>query len=91
MDPVDPSSVSTVRPSPKQGNEPGEIKDLSSAWNTLTFAWMHDLLKTGNTKPLDLEDLYSLPDGDRAEGIYQRWIYCIRSNPKIYFLVFYSS
>lgn len=44
-----------------------------SLWNTLTFAWMQPLLNLGNTKPLVLDDLYVLPEGDRAENIYKRF------------------
>eukprot|EP00600_Ochromonadales_sp_CCMP1393_P017669 CAMPEP_0175031920 /NCGR_PEP_ID=MMETSP0005-20121125/21113_1 /TAXON_ID=420556 /ORGANISM="Ochromonas sp., Strain CCMP1393" /LENGTH=1650 /DNA_ID=CAMNT_0016292283 /DNA_START=12 /DNA_END=4964 /DNA_ORIENTATION=+ len=41
------------------------------AWSTLTFSWMDKLLKTGNEKPLEMEDLYKLAYSDSAEGVYK--------------------
>jgi hypothetical protein len=42
-------------------------------WNTLTFAWMQNLLKKGNVKPLTLEDLDELPKSDSSEGVFKRF------------------
>eukprot|EP01039_Chlorochromonas_danica_P007900 gene7900-8715_t len=51
----------------------GSCSSVGSIWTTLTFSWMQPLLTLGNTKPLDLDDLYQLPDSDRADMIYKRF------------------
>lgn len=46
---------------------------LWKVWNTLTFAWMQDLLKKGYQKPLDMEDLYPLLPEDTSYIVYKRF------------------
>lgn len=47
---------------------------LENIWSTLTFSWMQELLKKGNTKPLTIDDLNELPPSDTSEGVYRRFI-----------------
>lgn len=45
-----------------------------SFWNTITFAWMDELLKKSHEKPLEQTDLHELQPEDRADSIYQRFM-----------------
>lgn len=42
-------------------------------WSTLTFSWLRPVLKIGNMRPLNMEDLYPLPAEDTSESVYQRF------------------
>ncbi len=46
---------------------------VGDLWSTLTFSWMQKLLKTGNERPLEMEDLYKLSYEDSAEGVYKKF------------------
>lgn len=48
-------------------------KKVKLGWSTITFAWLEELLKRGNEKPLEKEDLLPLPASDTSEEIFSRF------------------
>lgn len=60
--------------SPLSESQNGNIlHQLKEVWSTITFAWMEELLKRGNEKPLEKEDLLPLPPSDAPDEIYRRF------------------
>ena len=46
----------------------------SNLLNKLTFSWLNPLLSLGYTKPLVLTDIPSLPNEDKANNCYQKFV-----------------
>lgn len=63
----------SARPVEDRGFVMNSIRWTSDMWSTLTFSWMEKLLKTGNERPLEMEDLYKLAYEDSAEGVYKKF------------------
>ena len=50
------------------------VHDFSNFLSRCTFSWMQSMLKLGNSRPLESEDLGDLPPGDKADVNHKHFI-----------------
>lgn len=50
------------------------VHDFSNFLSRCTFSWMYDMLKLGNSRPLEPEDLGDLPPIDKADLNHKRFM-----------------
>ena len=47
-------------------------KESANIFSMLSFSWMNSVLATGNTRPLENNDLFPLLDEDKTQGLTER-------------------
>ena len=47
-------------------------KESANIFSILSFSWMNSILATGNTRPLENNDLFPLLDEDKTQGLTER-------------------
>ena len=47
-------------------------KESANIFSILSFSWMNSILTTGNTRPLENNDLFPLLDEDKTQGLTER-------------------
>ena len=62
-------------------------KENANIFSILSFSWMNSILATGNTRPLENNDLFPLLDEDKTQGLTERleetWnVECLRGGKK---------
>ncbi len=63
------------------------IQDYVSVWSELTYSWVNWLLKLGYERPLEMEDIGSLPEAHQAK-INHKKFYAAYMQEKVSFKTF---